>query len=221
MRSNSIHVTRIAASLLFFGYACCVKADLIIENEPNDSPQTANLTVGNGNLAIDAMYDGTPDNFSFLVANLAPNVNPYDGWVRITLTLPGPATVFCFNVFESHGIPAIGGCAPSPVVLDLYPAVQGGTGVYDLAITSVDIRGPYHVSIVATANPGHQPPTLLGTMPPVVQGVPTLTNVSLVILTTLILLLAARVYERNAGPPNPAFNRTSVGSASRRPTAAG
>ena len=145
------------------------RADEIRETEPNDNASTANATRGTGQLDIvGAMAPGSADSdyFSFEVADLGRFASPYDAMIWITIAGPGdPKALVCFDLFSPQKSNVAGGCAPNGTAIGLYPAVQGGTGVYLIAVGPWQSAGPYRISLLARADNGAVAPLLRGTEP--------------------------------------------------------
>jgi hypothetical protein len=163
---------RLLAALLLV-VALPAWADLIVETEPNDAYYQANPTKGAGQLDIDGVISsvGDHDFFSFTVADVGQFQSPYDSAIAMTISTPGSSGVLiCFEVLNPRGDAMLGGCSSSPATFPLYPAIQGGRGLYLLLMDRPDAIGPYHVSFVATAQSGAVAPTLLGTVPTLVAA---------------------------------------------------
>jgi hypothetical protein len=149
--------------------ACAVRADPIVETEPNDTLEQANATRGTGSLDIaGSIAPGGADHdfFSFEIADVGRFDSPYDAYVWITIAGPAsPSALVCFDVYAPGGAAMLGGCAPNGTSIGLYPGVQGGKGVYRIGLGPWQSDGPYRVSLLAQAKNGAIAPLLRGTEP--------------------------------------------------------
>jgi hypothetical protein len=139
-------------------------AGAIVEQEPNNTISTPNLTTGVGPLLIDGTIGTAFDEdwFSFLAIGPAGGALTIDSFVRVTVTRPVAGSVVCFEAQMPH-LFSVTGCGFSPAVVDL-PIANSGIGQIRMRIvyTGGD-TGPYHIAIRGAATGGAPPAAIVGT----------------------------------------------------------
>ena len=151
--------------LLWMCFVGPVWADTLWESEPNDTPTTANATVGiNGVSAIGAIDSASDqDYFSFLVTQTGVPIPGFTTAVQIAIT-ENPGKYF-FELTHESGTVIFSGIFAGPYYFDFNANAVGGIGRYTLRIGAVaPYTGTYAFSIVGVADgSGAVPPTVLGT----------------------------------------------------------